>query len=172
MTKPNRISTPISNRGAYKPRGAGTLKQAVTELVEVLGGGARAAEFVRVSATQMARYGDPAEADTHMPADIVHTLEAAAGVQPVTSWLAAESGFALLYAGPDGPHDAAGHDIWQLTPDTLRQASEMIAKTIEAEADGTVTPAEAGQVVREIDKLLARLMPLRSTFQSIRDEGQ
>lgn len=154
------------SRTPYKPRSSGALKAAVSELVTAVGGGPVAAELTRVSKTQMARYTDDAEVGTYMPVDIVHTLEAAAGAHPVTAWLAAAAGCAL-HEVPVGPTDEG--TVWNLTPDFVRQAAEVIAKTLDVESDGVVDEAEAGAVIHEIDRLLPVLMQMRKVMVQIKE---
>ena len=59
-------------RRAYAMRRRGTLKEAVTELIGVVGGLERAAALVRVSVSTLQKYSSPNEehADRHMPIDM------------------------------------------------------------------------------------------------------
>lgn len=150
---------------AQKIRPAGSLKDAATRLIDAVGGAPRAENYVRVSKTQLARYTDPGEVDTHMPLDVALVLEKVAGDPVITRYLAAEAGCGLIQ-----PEAGAG-DVWRLTAATMRGTGEMIAKLIEAEADGEITPQEAAVGLAEIDKLLGPLMALRAEFQSMREDA-
>lgn len=155
----------------YKPRPAGTLKEALAELVTAAGGNVRAAELLRTSASQVQRYTDPAEPDYCMRVDQVRALEAATGRAIVTEFLAREAGGVLLPIETAGL-GALGAEIAA----TAQEIAEMFGAFAEIQSDASeagaeVTANEAGRAVAEIDDVFEKIAAVRAWFVSIRDGG-
>lgn len=147
-------------KSPYKPRRPGTLKAAVTDLIDHCGGLPRAAEIARVSRSQLFRYGNDSEddANTHMPADIVAALERYTGRPVVTEWLAAEASCTLLpiQVAPV-EDDTIPQDVAGIAAQTSRLCSEFAA----AYADGKIDAAEAGKMLSAGDAMIREYMHLR-----------
>lgn len=151
-----------------KPRLYGTSKEAAARLVDAFPGGLRdAAQYARVSKSTLARYTDPQE-PAEMPVDIVATLEAVAHCHPVTEWLAARGGFALLpmLAAPGA--GALARDIARIG----QEMAELMQAFADSQADGALDPDEARRMVREADEGMAALATLRSHCQAVVDEAE
>lgn len=144
-----------------KPRQYGTPKEAATRLVAALGL-ERAASHSRVSKSTLFRYTDP-QHDDQMPIDIAATLEAVARVCPVTEFLAANAGMALL------PLDV-GPDAIPIARDMAKiggEIAELFQSYAAAIADGGIERDEARAMLRECDDSLRALAALRSHCQAI-----
>jgi len=153
----------MANPGGYKPREYGTLKEAVARLVGRAGGLELGAERVRVGRSQLARYTDPAEPGTHMPVDIVLSLEAIAGDPIVTTHLAAAAGHALLPVMVRADAGTLARDIARIG----REMAELMSEYGASQADGAIDATEARRMLREIDEGFAALGTMRSHLQAI-----
>jgi hypothetical protein len=133
-------------RSLYKTRTPGSLKEAVAQLVTLIGGQKGAAELARVGRAQIARYTDDSgENETvHMPVDIVGVLEQASGDPLVTRFLASLSGCVLLDLSPrGGPYALALAKIGEETGQLFAEFARALAN------DGAFDEDEAGRVRRE-----------------------
>lgn len=120
------------------------LKTAFLLLVKRVGGLLAAEACVRVSASQIARYYDQNDLSTFPPADIVAGLEAIAGVPLVTAELARLAGHRLVgLRAADGEHLAAAVAAF------ARKAGAVPAALCTGLADGRLSRAELGEIVRE-----------------------
>jgi hypothetical protein len=146
-------------RRLYKQRKAGSLKEAVAELVLACGGQTEAAELSRVSKSQIARYTDESGDNeiVHMPIDVVAVLERASGDSIVTRYLASLSGCTLIDLDPaplTKPYPVLLSEIG-------RDEGKMFAEAAGALADGRLDAGEAGEIRRralELSKALAALI--------------
>ncbi len=154
------------SRNAYKPRPAGSLKQAVTELIQAVGGLERAATLSRVSTTSLQKYADP-DSERQMPVDVVGALEAAAGQPIVTTFLAAELGCAVESVGAGDAIDL-GADM----ATAMREAADVMQAGADALADGVIEPHEAGRIVRETDQALQAMQKVRDGARQLADVGE
>lgn len=125
----------------YIPREASTLKEAQRALVTACGGTERAAALTRVSPSQMQRYTAPSDADCHMPADVVESLEMNCGLPIVSRFIALQTQYVLVGVSPGQGADVAVHmaAIGQHTGELYRKFGETIA-------DGTITAREASEL--------------------------
>lgn len=153
----------------YKPRAAGSLKQATADLVDACGGLKPAAGAARVGRTALFRYTDDADehADRYMPVDIVAALEARCGEPIVTEWLALEAGCVLMRLPAGAP------ESWVKTLSRLNdEHSDVIRSLCEAlDNDGEIDAREAGAAIEEIDEDIRALGTLRAQLVRIRDGG-
>lgn len=134
---------------SFKPRPAGTLKEATDRLIGALGGAVAAAEGARISASRLRQYSDPDDPESFIAADMVLALEARAGVPHVTEFLAHASGYGLLKLGgaDEGCLSESARAI-------LAESADVIERMIAALSDNSCDAAEAGRIVAEIDQLL------------------
>lgn len=140
---------------AYKPRDLGTLKGAVTQLIEYCGGLDRAALMSRVSASSLARYSDPAEATSHIAADVALALEIAAGAPIVSRFMAAEQGFALV------PSGAEVMPVERRFADAAASIAGMMSHYAAALADGQISEDERQQLLGDVAKIETQMTNLR-----------
>lgn len=161
--KPKRLP---GSHGAVKPRPAGTLKAAVLELVEAVGGHVRAAEIVEASKGHVQRWTDPdGEAAGVLPGvGKIRTLERAAGDPVVTRFLAAEAGHALMPMG-----QSASETIAVLLALSAGEIADVLRAGAEAMRDGHVSRAEAMEMLPEIDQAMRALGALRAYVVDLRD---
>ncbi|QEX18523.1 hypothetical protein FRZ44_38300 [Hypericibacter terrae] len=150
-----------------KPRPAGSLKSVLAETVAQLGGLERAGDWIGRSRTQVARFTDPAEADSFPTIDQIRTWEAALGRPLVTTFMALEAG-ALLLTMPQGEDGAAAVDLAAIGQET----AELFRVYGEALRDGSISRGEAGAMVKEIDDVAAALVTARAHLVEIRDEQE
>lgn len=146
-------------KSPYKQRRPGTLKAAVTDLIEQCGGFQRAAVIARVSRSQLFRYGNDSEddANTHMPADIVAALERYCAHAVVTEWLAAEANCTLLPVAVDTDSETIPQNVGQIA----QHASRLFAEFATAFGDGRIDGSEAGRMLTAGDAMLREYMNLR-----------
>lgn len=154
-------------KSSYKPRPAGTLKDAANELIQACGGLRRSADNARVGTNTLFTYTDPGEdnAGRFMPIDIVRELERVAGAPIVTRFLAAEAGFGLLDLSP-----ATTFENWHLAlKELLREQGEDVSALLDAMAGDDITPDEAGALVKELDETVNVIADIRAQLTNIRD---
>ncbi len=126
------------------PRPGGSLKDAVLRLVQACGGEVSASEVCRVSPAQIHKYTDPTHADVSMPSDVVRSLEAFCGDPIVTQWQTAAAGgvfIPLACRDPEALPDQLARSV--------REHSDLVARTVESMADNTITEREAQAIKRE-----------------------
>ena len=155
---------------SYVPRLYGTLKEAVTGLVEAAGGIRRAAALSRVEASQMHAYTDPAQETRHMPVDIAVVLMMATGCRAVLDHLAGEAGCVVV----DLPAGVATRADWAAH---LARVAEKVAHTfadgarfLSADSAGgeALDPRrEAPQLLKDVDEALAALAELRGAITAM-----
>jgi hypothetical protein len=125
------------------------LKAAVRRAVKMAGGCSAATEVVRVDAGRLSRYGN-VEAPEFAPVDVCYELDRAAGDPVILRAWADLFGFELVARNADA---SASRDLTVAAGQVARESGELISATIEAAADGTITPREA----RAIDEAAADL---------------
>lgn len=144
----------------YKPRTPGSLKAAVSELIEACGGLAKVAKVVRVGATQLQRYSDSEEPVCHMPVDVVRALEGLCGQPIVTEYLAVESGYCLFR--PPTANDA-GQTLSVDFARTAQKSGKLFEDYANAMGnDGVIDAGEAAELIADTDHLLSVLLHLRA----------
>lgn len=156
----------------YKPRPAGSLKQATAGLVEACGGLAAAAGVARVGRTALFRYTDDSDdhADRYMPCDVLRALERQCGEPIVTRYLAAEAGAVLLML----PNAEAGGGIGAAASLLAKESADLFGAVTEAidtrgKHGSDVSPGEARDIIKESDEAMAKLAQLRALAMTIRD---
>lgn len=162
--------SPCTPKASYKRRPAGSLKHATDQLIAACGGSTSLAAMdgMRVSKQTLFNYsdGDGDEArQKFMPIDVVLYCERVAGDPVLTRYLAAEQGYALLRV----PSDAALADLPPKVAAAAAEASDVFATMAAVLADGTVTAAEAGAAIDEIDEALTAFVTLRGELAGVRD---
>jgi hypothetical protein len=156
------------SRAPYKRREPGSLKEATARLITACGGQRKAAELVRVKATQIASYSDSdAKFDrVFMPVDIAAVLEAHCGAPIVTRYLALARG-ALVIDLPkagDGPYSEK----------LARMASEggqTFAAGARAISDGKITLREARTAKAEAIELASAVAGYISDLDGVITKG-
>ena len=151
----------------YKSRPPGSLKSAVSELVDACGGQNRVAEFLGVGKTTVQKWtdADRENADKHMSAHNVWLLERLCGQPIVTAFLAAEARAVLLRL----PRLEDGAPLGAQAAVLARDISDMYGEISFAMADGKVEAGEAGEIIAKLDKALAAATALRAAAVGIRD---
>lgn len=153
---------------AYKPRPAGTLKQAEDSLIKAVGVD-RAADLLGRSRTQVYRITDPAEAGAHLGADDIRALEREIGDPIVTAFLAAEAGQVLMALAGD---DADG-DVPRAVAAFSQRSAALYAGWAESLAnDGELDGEEAGELVAMVDRNMGALARLRAELVAKQRGGQ
>ncbi len=154
------------SHGAVKPRPAGTLKAAVLELVDAVGGHVRAAEIVETSKGHVQRWTDPdGESAGVLPSvGKIRLLERAAGEPVVTRFLAAEAGHALMPMG-----QSTAETIAVLLALSAGEIADVLRAGAEAMRDGHVSRREAVEMLPEIDQAMRALGALRGYIAGLRD---
>lgn len=148
----------MSPRAFYKPRAAGSLKEAVAELVLACGGQVEAARLCRVSKSQIARYTDDSgdNETAHIPADVVACLEVSCGQPIVTAYLASLTRHALIDLAPvtlTKPYAVLLSEIG-------RDDGKLFAEAAAALLDGRLDARESGRVRKRALELYRALSAL------------
>lgn len=136
------------------------IKAATRDLVKLCGGTVRAGVIAGMSKTAMGRY-ENANAPDIIGIAAALALEAECGQSPVTSAMAELHGCQLQPLMTDA--EAAAR-AFAGAAEALRAASDLMATTAEAAADGKLTPAEAERMDRDASTLDGALAPLRQTL--------
>lgn len=144
------------SRPPNRPRRYGTLKAAVSHLVELCGGLKAAAEIARVGRSQLHRYTDDSDehADCHMPVDIVRALERSCGETPVTEWMAYDAGGSLFRVDPTSANDALDVDFAKLAT----EFGELLTEFGKAKSDGQICEADKARMLREAHDVLRAVL--------------
>lgn len=157
---------------SYRPRPAGTLKQATDVLTDAVGGGTRAADLTGLSKHMFYRYSSDSEenANCTMPAGIIRQLETVARDPVLTRFLAAEQGYILLKV-PDHPGGGLLAERAASIASQVGRLFENIARALSPVGDGgsDVTAREAGGLIAELDALILLGSALRGELVAIRD---
>ncbi len=124
-------------------------KAAARRAVKMAGGTSAAAEVVRAHASQLSHYGNVDQA-AFAPIDVAFELDKAAGDNVILRAWADLCGFDLVARDVE---KQVTHDLTVAAGQVARESGELISATIEAAADGNVTPREA----RAIDDAAADL---------------
>lgn len=124
-------------------------KAAVRRAVKLAGGVSAAAEVVRAHGSQLSHYGN-ADQSAFAPIDVAFELDRAAGDDVILRAWADLRGFDLT---PRDVEKQVSHDLTVAAGQVARESGELISATIDAAADGKVTPTEA----RVIDEAAADL---------------
>lgn len=132
-------------------------KAAVRRAVKIAGGPNAAVDFVRVDAARLSRYGN-ADAPEFAPVDVAFELDRAAGDHVILRAWADLCGFDLTPRNVDG-HVAA--DLTVAAGQVARESGELISATIEAAADGKVTPTEAKAIDEAAADLQEKVIDIR-----------
>lgn len=143
------VGVPLPTRGMAKPRPAGSLKDAVAQLVAACGNQVEAARVCResmmfrgsLSHQTVAAYTDDGRADRHMPVDIVAALEAKANDPIVTRYLASRAHAVLLPLDP--AMTQASYAV--LLSAIGKETGEFFAEAAQALADGRLIGSERGR---------------------------
>lgn len=139
------------------------------ELVKLNGGIEAASLSTRVSASQLARYGQP-QSEDGMPVDVIADLEHEAGEPVLTSVLARLSGFALVKL----PREAAEPDWVGNMGQLSKEFSDVISRVGAClRDDGKVSAEEVKHhhLRREIADLISIAVKLDKTCEAIEREG-
>lgn len=150
-----------------KPRPAGSLKEAFTDLLMLCGGAARAAAVVRVQPAQLTRYSDPDLPQVHAPVDVIQALETLAGDPLVTRYLAHSHGAALV------PVSGEDKDLFaELAADAAKGSGGLQAQLFASLEDGTIDKAEAALVKALSHQQMGRLEKLYKKADAILQEDR
>ncbi|MBV5269018.1 MAG: hypothetical protein JZU55_02705 [Afipia sp.] len=125
------------------------LKAATRRAVKMAGGSVAASKDLRVDQGRLSNYGN-ADGPLYAPIDVAFDLDRLAGDNVILRAWADLCGFDL---SPRDASGAASHDLTVAAGQVARESGELISATIEAAADGKVTPNEA----RAIDEAAADL---------------
>ncbi|TXH34043.1 MAG: hypothetical protein E6Q98_19920 [Rhodospirillaceae bacterium] len=137
---------------SMKPRPSGTLKSAMTALVESCGGQERVGQLLVKSQSQIQRYTDALHPKAELSLTQVMTLEAVSRVPVVTAYLAMQAHHALvpLIAEIDAP----------LAVDMARfgeRAAALFSRYAAAMADQRLSPQEAGELKQGVTEVMHAL---------------
>ena len=147
----------------YKPRPAGSLKAAIAQLVEAVGGQDKAAYLLGLKARQsVARMTDDAYPATLMRLDQVMILQRASGTRIVTDWMAAEQACVVepLHAGPQ---ESLPIVVGRITSDL----GELLSTAAVDMQQGRLTRTNAARVLRETDETIAATLCLRQVARNV-----
>lgn len=151
----------------YIDRPLFSLKDAETRLVEACGGAVEAAEFCRVSSSQLHRYTDPSRDDCHMPADVVMVLERIAGEPIVTQFLAAKAGWDMT------PRESQESDEIEALAGALGfEMAELNAEVFRATADKVIDEDEARRIGKEAADVERKAALIVARASSIVDKAK
>lgn len=160
---------------AYRPEHHGTLKDAITTVVEQAGGLRAAAEMCRLNKTRLGEICSPHRDDVHAPLDVVLALELASGCHAVTEHLAARHG--LLVVRIDGQDTAVlindlQRGVMRQNAEAAKAAAEAISRQMESAADGVVTVDEAMAMLPAVETLLQQMVKFRHLLLVMTNDGE
>lgn len=142
----------------YKPREYRSSKDVVTRLFDAVPGGLkRIALQLRRSPSQTQAYSDPACPD-ELTLDQARRL---ADVAPGAAAVLADD-LAGLAGGVFLPSVSPNGHFERLVARGAKEWGEFVSAVVEALADGRLTPAERGAVIRELDEVLQALAAARA----------
>lgn len=145
--------------GRIKGRTPASLKEAYSQLVDACGGDVRAATIAQRSKSQIQRYTDEAEPDSHMPPPVFMAMEAACGEPFVSRFTALASGYVLLSTAP-----ADNSPLSQDLAAVGREMARLFEEVGGAMADGIVEAPEAAQIeARAMDGINALVSVIAET---------
>jgi len=148
-----------------KPRPPGSLKQAVAQLVEALGGPQKVSDFAGVSPTQIGRYTDADSENAHvnMPVNLALSLEKILGEPVITRFLAREQGRVLVYLDPgERPVAGLGAGAAAMASDVSAFYGNLAAVLASGEE---LTPAKAGALIENCDSVATKVLELRRALR-------
>jgi hypothetical protein len=151
---------------AYKPRQAGSLKQAVSGLVDACGGQTQVAVLLNCSAQHVARMTDDGNKAEMRMAQVV-LLELKCGRRIVTEYLAAEQGCIIEQIKPSAPA-ALPIIVGRITTEFAELLSAA-AKDCQA---GRLTAVNAANVLSETDDVVSAIITLRAQAREVLGAGQ
>lgn len=152
------MSRPISDAWFFR------VKAATRDLVARCGGVVRAGELAMVSKTEISRWQSVGEEGIiTIPAALA--LEAECGAPLVTAVMADLHGRRLSDEVSD---TSAASCLFRDHAELMRRSAEVQASMSEALADGTVTPAEAERVDRDLRGLDQSLDRMRGSLANVR----
>jgi hypothetical protein len=122
-------------------------KAAVRRAVKMAGGPNAAAEMVRSPASRLSEYGNH-DRPVFAPIDVCFDLDRVAGDHVILRAWAELVGFDLVPRAVDDASIAG--DLARAAGDLARETGEVISFSIEAEADGKLTPNEARRLQPEV----------------------
>lgn len=123
------------------------LKAATRRAVKMAGGSVAASKDLRVDQGRLSNYGN-ADGPLYAPIDVAFDLDRLAGDNVILRAWADLCGFDL---SPREGRSEASHDLTVAAGQVARETGELISATIDAAADGKVTPNEA----KQLDELAA-----------------
>ncbi|BCW88017.1 hypothetical protein sos41_11550 [Alphaproteobacteria bacterium SO-S41] len=174
MSDVDAIKRTRGQHGAAKPRPPGTLKAAVLQIVDAIGGCPKAGELTETTKGTWQRMTDPDgdNANVYPGVNKIRALEAhhvAQGGEPiVTRFMAAEVGYALIKIEPHTPKalqllaGLAGGEMGDL----MRAICDAFAD------DGQLSPSEAGRIVKEGHEVLGAVAAAIAVAMRVRDGGE
>lgn len=124
------------------------LKAAFRMLVDEVGGPVAAARITRVSATQLANYGDGNQDAVFAPIDVVADLEAELGEPIVTAKLADLSQRDVVPRSPAASVEA--EHLARHLGDVSKAMAETVSTVGVAVSDGRVTAEEMRQILKTV----------------------
>jgi hypothetical protein len=125
------------------------LRAATRRAIKLAGGPVAAAKDLRVDQGRLSNYGSP-DGSLYVPIDVAFEVDQLAGDPVILRAWADLMGFELVARNADA---AATRDLTVAAGQVARESGELISATIEAAADGAITPREA----RAIDEAAADL---------------
>lgn len=132
-------------------------KAAVRRAVKIAGGPNAAAELVRADAARLSRYGN-VDAPEFAPVDVCFELDRAAGDNVILRAWADLCGVDIT---PRNIDERVSHDLTVAAGQVARESGELISATIDAAADGKVTPNEAKAIDEAAADLQEKVVDIR-----------
>lgn len=149
-----------------KPRSAGTLEAAMAELVAAVGGQVRAATITGLSQQFVFAATDDAPENRRKSLSVraVAELEAAAGIRPVTEWMAHQTGCVLLPVIVPAADDNVAADMAAIG----ERVSALFARYASALSnDGSIDAREAATMLAQLDPGLRAILNMRRALLDI-----
>ncbi|MEP3275829.1 MAG: hypothetical protein ABJN26_19355 [Stappiaceae bacterium] len=152
----------------YKKRKLGTIKEAQSELVQMCGGPAAAADLCRVTSTTLFNYTDESSTNTdkNMPVDIVKDLEAHSEYPVLTEFLADQCGYVMYKVDFIDTNSQLHIDIIE----TGEEISKLFRDWAKFIADGVIDKSEARKLLKNNQSLVRILMRMRTDLISQIDD--
>lgn len=152
----------MSERGYYKTREPGSLKEAEAQLVGACGGPVAAAEKCSVGKTVLQQASDMDHPRRHLQLPVVAQLEKACGKPIVATFLAAELG-CIVEPVCDRCIDSLPVVLGRITSE-MGELLSAAAKDVQA---GTLSRTNAANVLRETEDVFAAVMKLRQAARAV-----
>ncbi|MGK2741047.1 phage regulatory CII family protein [Tepidicaulis sp. LMO-SS28] len=155
----------IANSLTREPR---SLKEATTRLLMGFPTVEKAARHCRAQRSTLDEYANTNRRDRFIPVDVALDLEHKLGDPVITSYMARRSGYAL-YKLPNGQISPKWESHFSKI---VKEGSEVFAAAADALADGSISPEEATNIIKELDEAIHSFVDFRKSLEQVAQKAR